>query len=158
MNGLAWKIRFAFVAIAGIAGALVAYGFQSAVVVSAALLVIGLVLSILLERSLINRLRALQSVIERIYMDGDLTRRASEEGGDEVAATAKSFNKLMASFATIIGKVFFNSVEVAKASALLINEANTVAEGSNQQHGAALSTGSFGILHGEWPVLSLCFS
>lgn len=142
MNGLAWKIRFAFVAMAAIAGALVAYGFLNPFVVSGVLLVIGLALSVLIERSLIGRLKELQSVIERIYMDGDLTRRATEDGGDEVAATAKSFNKLMASFATIIGKVFFNSVEVAKASVSLIDEANTVAAGSNQQHGAALAAAS----------------
>ena len=38
--------------------------------------------------------------------------------------------------------MFFNSVEVARASGLLIGEANNVAAGSNQQRDAALSAAS----------------
>ena len=146
MNGLAWKIRIAFLAMAAIAGGFIAYGAEGGAdskwLAFAVLVAVALGLAILLERSLVTRLKALQAVIEQVYMDGDLTRRASETGSDEVTATAKSFNKLMASFATIIGKVFFNSVEVAKASVMLIDEANTVATGSNRQHDAAAAAAS----------------
>ena len=51
-------------------------------------------------------------MIERMYMDGDLTRRAPDSGSDEVAATAQAFNKLMASFRRSSAGLF-NSVEVA---------------------------------------------
>jgi methyl-accepting chemotaxis protein len=77
-----------------------------------------------------------------MYLDGDLTKRAPVEGRDEISATAAEFNKLMESFQTIIGKVFFNSIEVAHASQKLIGEANLVASGSNQQRDAALATAS----------------
>ncbi|MBK7675127.1 MAG: HAMP domain-containing protein [Candidatus Accumulibacter sp.] len=45
-------------------------------------------------------------MIARTYADGDLTRRAAVEGKDEVAAVAGAFNRLMESFATIVGKPF----------------------------------------------------
>ncbi|HEX5804468.1 MAG TPA: methyl-accepting chemotaxis protein [Azospira sp.] len=108
----------------------------------AVLVAAGIGLALFVEGGLVGRIAALRDVIERTYIDGDLTRRAVDAGNDELAATARAFNKLMASFQTIIGKVFFNSVEVARASATLIDEANTVADGSNRQHGAALSAAS----------------
>ena len=117
-------------------------GTQGGLITLVVLVVVGGVLAFIIESGLVGRLNELRSVIERMYMDGDLTRRAPDAGSDEVAATAQAFNKLMASFSTIIGKVFFNSVEVARASALLIDEANTVATGSNQQRDAALATAS----------------
>jgi methyl-accepting chemotaxis protein len=147
VSGLKWKIRGAFVAMAVLAAGLQMVAGQEGSVYQAAvtlgvLLVAGGVLSLVIESGLLGRLAELRAVIERMYLDGDLTRRAPESGNDEVAATAQAFNRLMASFATIIGKVFFNSVEVARASAQLIEGANTVADGSNQQRDAALATAS----------------
>ncbi len=149
MNGLSLKIRGGFLAMALIAAAATVYGpelfgtgTQGGLITLVVLVVVGGVLAFIIESGLVGRLNELRSVIERMYMDGDLTRRAPDAGSDEVAATAQAFNKLMASFSTIIGKVFFNSVEVARASALLIDEANTVATGSNQQRDAALATAS----------------
>ena len=149
MGGLRWKLRGGFVVMAG-AGAAVAMlgpdvfggGLQGGLIALAVLLAVGIGISLAIESGLVGRLEALRAVIERMYMDGDLTRRAPDSGSDEVAATAQAFNRLMASFATIIGKVFFNSVEVARASTSLIDGANTVASGSNQQHDAAMATAS----------------
>jgi methyl-accepting chemotaxis protein len=75
-----------------------------------------------------------------MYADGDLTRRAVVQGKDEIAAVADDFNRLIGSFATIVGKVLFNSVEVVNASKQLMGDANRVASGSNQQRDAALAT------------------
>jgi len=47
---------------------------------------------------------------------------------------------LIGSFATIIGKALFNSLEVGKASQQLIASANRVLAGSNRQRDAALAT------------------
>lgn len=47
---------------------------------------------------------------------------------------------MIGSFATIIGKVLFNSLEVGKASQQLIASANRVLAGSNRQRDAALAT------------------
>jgi methyl-accepting chemotaxis protein len=149
MSSLAWKIRGAFLAMVLVAGGVVLFGpdlfgtgTQGAVIGIVVLLAVASVLAFMLEGGLVRRLNELCSAIERTYMDGDLTRRVPEDGSDEVTATAAAFNKLMASISTIIGKVFFNSVEVARASGLLIGEANNVAAGSNQQRDAALSAAS----------------
>jgi len=149
MSGVSWKIRGAFLAMAVLGGLLLLAGpavfggtEQAAVAGFVILVVVGGVLALLIEKGLLGRLNELRAVIERMYMDGDLTRRAPDAGSDEVAATAQAFNKLMASFATIIGKVFFNSVEVARASVSLIGESNRVATGSNEQRDAALKTAS----------------
>jgi methyl-accepting chemotaxis protein len=46
----------------------------------------------------------------------------------------------MESFATIVGKLLFNSIEVGNASRQLIGDARRVAAGSNEQRDAALAT------------------
>ena len=57
-----------------------------------------------------------------------------------MAAVAEDCNRLSGSFATIISKVLFNSVEVASAARQLMSDAKRVATGSNQQREAALAT------------------
>jgi methyl-accepting chemotaxis protein len=146
MNGVAWKIRIlmllqvALAAVAGwlgievLGGGVFGWGLALALSVAAALL-----LSLVIQKGLARRLNELRGVIARMYLDGDLTQRASVAGCDEIATTAAEFNKLIESFQTIIGKVFFNSFEVGRASQQLIGEANRVASGSSQQRDAALA-------------------
>jgi len=149
MFRIAWRIRaalvFQAVLAAGVAWAGMALevgALPLALLVAAALLVSALLLGWLIERPLSLRLAALRKVIGEMRLSGDLTRRAATEGGDEIAAAAREFNALIESFQTIIGKVFFNSLEFARAAQQLIDEANRVAQGSSQQHEAALATGS----------------
>ena len=149
MNGLAWKIRLlvlvqllAAILVGWLASNVFGGGTQGWGIAAGLLVVIAVASSMLLESSLVKRLNSFRDVISAMYMDGDLTRRAPAQGNDEVAGAAAEFNKLIESFQTIIGKVFFNSVEVANASKQLIDEANRVASGSHQQHDAALSTAS----------------
>ncbi|WP_291994509.1 methyl-accepting chemotaxis protein [Candidatus Accumulibacter sp. ACC003] len=104
------------------------------------LAVLAVLLAVLVENNLVGRLNALRVVIAGMYGDGDLTRRAAVQGSDEIAAVASDFNRLIGSFATIVGKVLFNSVEVVSASKQLMGDANRVAAGSNQQRDAALAT------------------
>ncbi len=146
MNGVAWKIRILMLlqvllgAFAGWVGGYVlgggVLGWGVAIGLS---VVIALLLSLVIQRGLVRRLNELRGVIARMFLDGDLTKRASVLGHDEIAKTATEFNKLIESFQTIIGKVFFNSVEVGRASQQLIGEANRVASGSSQQRDAALA-------------------
>jgi len=149
MGSVAWKLRAATllqVAVAVLAAWLAVSFFAGDVlgwsIACGLLVVVACVLCAFVERSLVRRLNTLRGAISCMYMDGDLTKRAVVAGRDEVAATAAEFNKLIESFQTIIGKVFFNSVEVARASQQLIGEANHVAAGSNQQRDAALATAS----------------
>jgi len=110
-----------------------------AVAAAAGLLAAG-VLAVLLEAVTVRPLLELRGAIEQMYQDGDLTRRVSVRGKGEIAATADSFNKLIGSYQTIIGKVFFNSVEIEKAARQLVVESHRVAAGSSQQFAAAQAT------------------
>ncbi|WP_300451198.1 methyl-accepting chemotaxis protein [Accumulibacter sp.] len=149
MNGLAWRIRAAMavpLAAAALFGgvAIGVYGgsdYAWPVALGLLVLTTGVVAAVF-ERSMIGRLQRLREVIAAMYGDGDLTRRAAVEGKDEIAALAADFNRLIGSFATIVGKVLFNSAEVVKASGLLIDDSARVASGSKQQRDAALATAS----------------
>ncbi|SBT05077.1 Methyl-accepting chemotaxis sensory transducer [Candidatus Accumulibacter aalborgensis] len=147
MSGVARKIRsvmllqVAAAAVAGWAANAVSGDSTFAWLVAlGGLVLIAAVLAFLLERNLVGRLNGLRHAIASMYADGDLTKRAPVEGRDEIASVAEDFNRLIGSFATIIGKVLFNSVEVASASRQLMSDAKRVATGSNQQREAALAT------------------
>ncbi|MBE2258455.1 MAG: methyl-accepting chemotaxis protein [Candidatus Accumulibacter sp.] len=147
MGGVAWKIRAAMllqVAAAALAAWLAtgvfAGGLNAWLAALGILVVLALILGLLVEKNLVGRLNALREVIAGMYGDGDLTRRAPVQGRDEIAAVAADFNRLIGSFATIVGKVLFNSVEVVNASKQLMGDADRVAAGSNQQRDAALAT------------------
>jgi methyl-accepting chemotaxis protein len=149
MNSMTWKICILMLLQVGIAafaawlgtevlgGGIFGWGLAFGL-----LLITALLLSLVVQRVGVRRLDALRGVIGRMYLDGDLTQRALVVGGDEIATTAAEFNKLIESFQTIIGKVFFNSVEVGRASQQLIGEAKRVASDSKQQRDAALATAS----------------
>ncbi|WP_303785436.1 methyl-accepting chemotaxis protein [Azovibrio restrictus] len=124
-----WVAHGAGLPVAGVLGVVVGIG-----------LVLALLFSYLLGARVVRPLLELRQIIEQMYMDGDLTRRVPVSGADEIAAMAGSFNKLIGSFQTIIGKVFFNSVQVEKAARQLIEESHRVAQGSSQQHAAAEAT------------------
>ncbi|HRF72936.1 MAG TPA: methyl-accepting chemotaxis protein [Accumulibacter sp.] len=149
MGGVAWKIR-AVMLLQVAAAALAAWlatavfggGINAWLVAVGVLVLLSLALGFLLESNLVGRLRALREVLAGMYSDGDLTRRAPVQGKDEIAAVAADFNLLIGSFATIVGKVLFNSVEVVNASKQLMADANRVSSGSNQQRDAALATAS----------------
>jgi methyl-accepting chemotaxis protein len=149
MTDLKWRIRGTLLALCAVAAlaawlamAVLGGGMGGWGGAFGLLLGVALLLSLLLERGVLGPLGALRETIARMYMDGDLTRRAPVGRRDEISAVAAEFNKLIESFQTIIGKVFFNSVEVGRASRQLIDEANRVASGSGQQHDAALATAS----------------
>lgn len=147
MKTIAWKIRGQmFLLVLLLAGAVFVLNDQGMVTVVS---IVGLfcfgvfvawVMSSILYLQLSRPLVEMRKTIEQMYMDGDLTRRAEVSGSGEVAEAAKAFNKLIASFQTIIGKVFFNSREVGRTAAQLIREANEVASGSSSQYAAALSS------------------
>ncbi|MBK1680012.1 chemotaxis protein [Rhodocyclus tenuis] len=149
MASIAWRIRMALLVQVLLAAAAVWAGMaltdavlQVMVIVVGVLLLSSFALSWLVERPLSLRLAALRKLIGDMRLSGDLTLRASAQGSDEIAAAAREFNALIESFQTIIGKVFFNSLEFARAAHQLIEEANSVAKGSSQQHHAAQATGS----------------
>jgi methyl-accepting chemotaxis protein len=147
MKTIAWNIRIKmFLLVLLVLGAV--YALHDHQLLSAAtlagVLLLGVVLTFImaavLERQLTQPLVQMRRTIEQMYMDGDLTQRIQILGTGEVAEAAQAFNKLIASFQTIIGKVFFNSKEVGRSATQLIAEANQVAAGSSGQFTAAHSS------------------
>jgi methyl-accepting chemotaxis protein len=144
--GITATIRLGIAAVscfAGLAGWLASSGGPAAWMGAGAMLLVAAAATTLwIERCCLLPLRTLKATIEQTYADGDLTRRADASGSGDLAATAEAYNKLIGSFHTIVGKVFFNSIEVGRASSKVIDDANRVAGGSNRQHDAANNTAS----------------
>ena len=147
MLGIAWKLRIVLMlqlAITVLAAWTVEQFFAGAwlawSIAIGLLLLLSFGFSAWLEHRVVSGLHVLRDAIGQMYRDGDLTRRVVVGGRDELGETAVAFNQLIASLQTIIGTVFFNSLQVAQASRLLIEEANRVASGSAQQRDAAMAT------------------
>jgi methyl-accepting chemotaxis protein len=117
----------------GLTGGLVAYHLAAGVAA-------GIVPFLILKPSLLDPLSELRRAIQATRGDGDLSRRSPVVGSVATQEAAKAFNDLMESFQGIIGKVCFNSLQVAEAAGTLIKEAQNVAGGSDRQRGAAAAT------------------
>ena len=114
----------------GLGGGLVAYHLLAG-------LAGGLLPFLVLKSSLLDPLSEMRRTIQATRADGDLSRRSPVSGSAATQETATAFNRLMESFQGIVGKVCFNSLQVAEAAEHLIKEANSVAGGSGRQRGAA---------------------
>ena len=114
----------------GLGGGLIAYHLLAG-------LAGGLLPFLVLKSSLLDPLSEMRRTIQATRADGDLSRRSPVSGSAATQETATAFNRLMESFQGIVGKVCFNSLQVAEAAEHLIKEANSVAGGSGRQRGAA---------------------
>jgi methyl-accepting chemotaxis protein len=90
----------------------------------------------LLGRRINGALGGLRATIEQMKRDGDLSQRAPSSCCD-VGPVATSFNELIATFQSIMGKVYFNSDQVAHSSKQLSGTASSVSDGSAAQKTAA---------------------
>ena len=127
---------------AGAAGIGVAFGVPLAPGFAAACSALGLALGGatygLLRAVCVTPLRSLRTTIEDMHRDGDLSRRASVPHG-YAEDLARVFNELIESFQGIVGKVIFDAQRVAEAAGTLSGQAGAVAQGSEEQRGAAES-------------------
>jgi len=81
-------------------------------------------------------LEQLRATIDLMKHDGDLSRRAPA-GCCQVGVVSAAFNDLIATFQSIMGKVYFNSDQVAQSSRQLSGTASSVSDGSAAQKTAA---------------------
>lgn len=88
-----------------------------------------------IQVSLMGQLDQLCSTIQEVKMKGDLSLRASS--GGVAGGSAKTFNELLDNIQSIIGKVIFNSNQVATSAHSLEGMARQVAAGSSSQQEAA---------------------
>ncbi len=106
---------------------LVAFTFQ--------FLALTAVMSVWLERTVFQPADSLRKSIVATYLDGDLTRLA--QTSDSLSQVAIEYNKLISALHCIIGRVVFNSRQVAGSAMRLIEEAERTAKGSDEQASSA---------------------
>jgi methyl-accepting chemotaxis protein len=91
---------------------------------------------LLIKSSLYAPLEKLCATIQTVKMEGNLALRQASSSG-ATAGTVKTFNELMDNFQSIVGKVIFNSGQVATSAQSLESMARQVAAGSQAQQDAA---------------------
>jgi methyl-accepting chemotaxis protein len=89
-----------------------------------------------IKSSMYAPLDRLRDTIQAIKMEGNLALRQAASN-DAASSTVKIFNELMDNFESIVGKVIFNSGQVASSAQSLEGMARQVAEGSRTQQDAA---------------------
>jgi methyl-accepting chemotaxis protein len=81
-------------------------------------------------------LERLRTTIQTVKMEGNLAlRQAGSNGATD--STVKTFNELLDNFQSIVGKVMFNSSQVAASAQLVEGMSREVASGSQAQQDAA---------------------
>jgi methyl-accepting chemotaxis protein len=109
-----------------------------------AMILAGIALSVamgfLLIRSVVTPMAEMRDVMASTAADGDLTRRVSVRGRDEVGQAAEAFNSLLASFSGSIGQVCEGAREVAGTATQLASASGQITQSSRAQSEAAAST------------------
>ena len=94
------------------------------------------VLYAIIRSSLFAPLEKLRATIQTVKMEGNLALRLSASN-EVTESTAKTFNELLDNFQSIVGKVMFNSNQVAASAQSLEGMARQVTTGSQTQEDAA---------------------
>jgi methyl-accepting chemotaxis protein len=95
--------------------------------------------ALLIRARIVAPIRRVSQAIEQTRLDGDLARRV-EKGPGEAGLLADSFNNLVSSVQSMMGKVVFSSNQVQSAAERLIKEARGISEGCSSQQAAANGT------------------
>jgi methyl-accepting chemotaxis protein len=94
---------------------------------------------LIIRSELLTPLNQLCNTIRSVRMEGNLSLHANLEGATN--ESARSFNDLLDNIQSIIGKVIFNSSQVANSATSLDGMARKVAAGSLEQQSAAETIG-----------------
>ncbi len=81
----------------------------------------------------------MREMILAMKRDGDLSQRVPA-GNAEVGSAAAAFNELIASFQSIVGKIYFNAEQVACAATQVSRAADSVSDATGAQRSAAQET------------------
>jgi methyl-accepting chemotaxis protein len=98
---------------------------------------IGILLVVVIPRSITRPLNNMQRLITEIEKSRDLTIRISESNHDEVGKTADAFNKLMSVLQETLREILNNVGKVSEAAEKLSLNSNHVAASSDQQSEAS---------------------
>jgi len=103
--------------------------------IAGALVSLG-VLYLHIHFNFLSPMRGLANSIQQVKMEGNLALRLTNHDGATHGA-AHTFNELMDNFQSIVGKVMFNSNQVAESARSLNKMSQQVTEGSQAQQEAA---------------------
>lgn len=99
-------------------------------------LVIGVILALVISKSIISRVTYLQTLMERISSTNDLTIKVNTQGNDELSVMAKVFDQMLTNFRNLIVEVNTSVATLNSATGSLsknIYEANEGVETQMQQ-------------------------
>ncbi|MBR0564571.1 methyl-accepting chemotaxis protein [Azoarcus sp. L1K30] len=136
-----WWVCLILGAVAGLGGsAIEVFGSGATWVIVAGHAGVGFAVAALawwtLRSSFGAQLDQFTAVLKKTYEDGDLSRRAALVQGP-AAECVGHYNRLIASFQGIVGKVIYDAQRVAEKADLLSGHASGVAEGSTAQRVAS---------------------
>ena len=89
-------------------------------------IIIGILLSYFITRSILNPINTLRATIESIEKNSDLTQRIEDTSSDELGKTAVSFNHMLEKIEALIQQVSSSSSQLTSAS----EQVSTVAQDS----------------------------
>jgi methyl-accepting chemotaxis protein len=98
----------------------------------------SIVLALVLARTVMNSLRALNAAIERCEK-GDLTVRAEVNGSDEIAKSCERFNRFVGGLCALIGDMKKSADRVARDASEMLHIATNISDKTGQQSEAASS-------------------
>ncbi len=102
------------------------------VVISGISVILGLLIGILLSRSISRPIVAMAKAAEAIAT-GDLTHKIEVQSRDEIGDMANSLRKMIENLRGMVGNIFESSDQVAASSEELTQTAQSLSEGSQKQ-------------------------
>jgi methyl-accepting chemotaxis protein len=102
-------------------------------------LLVAVAPAIIVQASLGRPLEAMRESISATRRDGDLSRKVDVPAHGAIAPVARAYNELLATFHCIVTRIVFNSGQVAQMADKLMREAESTAQGSQEQNAAAES-------------------
>ncbi|MCP9759108.1 methyl-accepting chemotaxis protein [Aquitalea sp. S1-19] len=103
-------------------------------------LILGVLLAVLIVRSITRPLGVLQASMHQAAAQNDLTIRVDTSGQDEVSATARALSTLLANLSTFVERTRSDSQRVSATSRSMSDVASRITEASNEQADASSST------------------
>lgn len=103
------------------------------ITVSVVILIIGVVLSMLISRSIINPLLALNKTINEIEQNSDLTLRTNIAGKDELSSVGHAVDSLMSKFHETLNTITNAANSLNQSAAELATSSSNTSENINKQ-------------------------
>jgi methyl-accepting chemotaxis protein len=110
------------------------------IVISIASIVLTGTVAFMIRNAITTPIAELKDTMNHIVGSGDLTRRASVHGHDEIAQMGETFNKMIGHFQALIGQVHRSSTQVDEAAGQLSSSSTQLSGISDAQSNSVASS------------------